>query len=350
VTLLFSHAAILTGGAVVAVLLLDGFDRWRDATWRERLAPLAVGAAWVALFVLIYGALLRDVPDNRYLRDFWASSYAPFPPRSASDFRWYATRLAGYFTDPLAATPAWLAAGFVLAGLLLGKARGAVRLLLVGSLVVALVASMAGGYPFSSGLDLPLGSGRFNWGGRLLLFTTPGVVLLAAEGLRSIAERFAAVGRAAAWAAGAVLLVVPAIDATRNFVAPPRRQEIGPAVAFLRERLEPGDTAFVRDLAEPSFRFYARRFGFDPPIEPFDLIDDAARGDFRRRVAALPLGQRLWVFYVEGLSEGPDIARHGVMTAVGRVAALRDSFEAERVHVWLFVADGGEAWRRGRGR
>jgi dolichyl-phosphate-mannose-protein mannosyltransferase len=342
---LFSHAAILLEGAVVAVLL---FERRREAAWRERLAPLAVGAAWLALFALTYGALLRDAANNPYLKEFWGNSYAPFPPRSAADLQWYATRLAGYLSDPLAATPAALAAGVVLAGLLLGRERGGLRLLLAGPLVVALLASMAGCYPFLTGLDEDLGSGRFNWNGRLLLFTTPGVVLLAAEGLRATAGRFAVVGRAAAMLAGAALLVVPAIDATRNFVAPPRLQEIGPAVAFLRDRLEPGDAEFLRDAAQPSYRYYARRLGVDHPFETFDLIDDAARGDFRRRVAELPLGRRLWVFYVEGLSEGPEIATNGVMTGVGRAASLRDAFESERVHVWLFVADGGESWRRGR--
>ena len=209
---------------------------------------------------------------------------------------------------------------------------------------------MFGGYPFSTGLDADLGSGRFNWNGRLLLFTTPGIVLLGAAGLSALADRFRRGGRVAALVVGAALLVVPAFTALRNFVAPPRLQEIGPAVAYLRDRITPDDVEYVRTTTLPSYRYFARRLGLVRPVESFELNDAAARQELRDRIAALPAGRRVWLLYVDGLNERSDLVDIGVATAVGRVAALRASFEAERVHVWLYEVDRGAAWRHDRDR
>lgn len=344
---LLSHAAVLAEVAVGGALLLHRWGVPSRPRWR---LPVAVGATWVALFLVLYFAFLRDSFRNPYLRVFWAGSYAPLLPSSVADLRWYATRLYGYFSDPLGATPAALAAGLTLLGLVRGGAHRGGRLLLIGPLLVTLVASACGCYPFSTGLDADLGSGRFNWNGRLLLFTTPGVVVLSAGGLLWLGERFARAGQVAAAAVAVVLLAVPAFDSAHNFVWPPKLQEIGPAVAYMSERVEPGDLLFVRSVALPSYRYYARQFDLTLMPEPFDLNDAPARGELRRRVAELPVGQRLWIFTVDGLGENAELASFTIQSGLARVAVLRDSFEAERAHAWLFETDGGAAWRGGRGR
>lgn len=169
----------------------------------KRPAPalLSMGAGWCASFFVCYRVSHRILSKGRFIWDWWDFAFLPLPPRTVAQAEQVFWQLVNVFNSPAdLVTPLGILASALLASalFLIGLARLGRRWpggawLLVGPILVAVAASALHQYPFH---------------GRLLLFLTPAVHLLAAEG----AVALAFVGWPAAVVLGTFMLAQPTLD------------------------------------------------------------------------------------------------------------------------------------------
>jgi hypothetical protein len=274
-----SHPAAFVLAGVGGVL---GLDCLVSRQWR-RLARLA--GVW-ALWSMSFAASVLLSPSSYrsdYLIGYWNSHFMPFPPRSVGDWTWLPDAFLLMFSDTGSFALAGLAALAFLFGCVSLFARRRHDLVLwLGPLLAALAASAWRKYPF---------------GGRLLLFALPSLLLLVAEGVLWLVER----DRRSAPVVGAVLIGLLAFDQLRfdigNVVKPRRSEDVKLVLGYMREHWETGDRVYLYYDAEPAFDFYARRFGFAEADTVVGVRSrDCWRG-YREDLDTLRGTGRVWVLF-----------------------------------------------------
>jgi glycosyltransferase involved in cell wall biosynthesis len=163
---------------------------------RARLAVI-VGSAfvWTLGFYLQYRMTLRLNTRDPYLQSYWNFAFAPFPPTSLGDLRWYVGKLAYVFVSPVGLGFRYAAAllfAFGLAVLLFRKP--AVVLLVLSCLGLVVAASAVHRYPFY---------------GRLILFLVPLLLLPVSAGIASLLSNRSALARGLGLASLLLLAIAP---------------------------------------------------------------------------------------------------------------------------------------------
>ena len=274
----FSHPAVFVL-AGIGVVLLAASVRGGDARALGRV--LAMGGAWAASFAASWALMLRHGTADRTIGDYWMSAFAPFPPKSFTELRWYLGHLISVFTDPLGFEAAsWgIAVLAFLCGALFAFRGRALRLaLLLSPVGFALAASASKSYPFD---------------GRFLHFAVPGLLLVVAEGAEWIRHS----GRDGGLAALVVglLFLFPVARATERLERPPTHQELRAVLAAVRPRLLPGDLLYGF-RSSPSFDYYLPGFGIARAryVSGLKRQDDWA--GYARDLGRLR-GKRVWVVF-----------------------------------------------------
>lgn len=212
----FSHPAAFVLAGVGLPLLL---------TTRGRFIVAACAASFAANYIFV----LRRLGDNPYLREYWAGQFCPLVP----DVGWLIEHAVSLFADAggfgLTAAVAILCAWRARDGS--PRMNAAVTRALV-PILVALLASAAGQYPFA---------------GRLLLFAVPGLLLLVAAGLEKLPR-----------AAAVILLAGPLLELGQLFDRPLHAEDARAAAAFVLKNRGVGEPVFVTATARPGFRYYGR--------------------------------------------------------------------------------------------
>jgi hypothetical protein len=284
----FSHPSIfvMAGLGTTALWLA-----WRAGD-REQTARLVLAISlWTVSFAVSYVLTIRNVSaETDAVRAFWGWAFAPVPPRSFADLRWFPEMFTEFFRDP---------AGFVLPGIavfafLAGcfwmyREHPGRCLALVSPFFFALLASALHLYPFS---------------GRLILFLVPLALLLIAHGAERLRAAIAPTSRLAA--ATLVLLVVapPAADAAYRLVRPRTTEEIRPVMDQIAKAWNAGDRLYVYYGARPSFEYYASRYAFSAADVSFGT---SSRDDWQRYFDELDAlrGQRVWIVFTHVYNWGP---------------------------------------------
>lgn len=290
----FPATLVLAGIAVALVGEAALRRQWADAGRRS-----AVALAWGVSATLAYLLSARAAAGNDYLTTYWDRYFAPFPPNSFSDLRWYLANLPEVFGPNVA--------GFSLAGMgvllaLIGcaalwRTRPAHLALLLAPLAVTLAASALEHYPFT---------------GRLILFLAPCAIMLAAEGL---AHLHSLMRPTAVWLAPAVglLLLTGMLAEARSVVVAPNREELRPVLAQIRAEARPDDTIYIYYGAAEATRYYAPRLGLRPEALTYG---SPVRGDLPALAAelrGLPEGRAWFVFshvYTDGGIDEEQFSRY----------------------------------------
>jgi len=263
----FSQASIFTlaglGGALLLLWLRD-----RDsATARALRVTVPI---WAAACVASAAVTFRLVtPATRaFMNMFWRlrGGFPPWPIEKPGDLLWLWDRIQFQFGDNRVLAYPWpgLYAGLTVAGLVvLWRMNRSGALVLLGPLTVAVLAAVAGFYPFHS---------------RVALHTQPAMMLAAAaaaEGVRRVlARRSPALGAAAMLA----LFAGPAWAIVR--LPPPYFVEDHKTVlAFLRDHRQPGDAVFVYPYEIEAIERYGAEYG----LAPSDYDVGGCAPDDRRR-------------------------------------------------------------------
>ena len=229
----------------------------RAATRGDRprlLMPVALATLWAASFAVEYFLCLKEASKEPELVRYWSTAFAPFPPGSLDDLRWYAAK-AVYFFEPTVGRPArHLALALFLAGSVLVWNRDRSLIFsMLATVAAVLAASALGKYPFS---------------GRLLLFLMP-ILLI------PIAVFFDKLFSQPRWPwvvlgltlFGLLLLQPIKVAATRVMDDSRARNTIGGNIAMYQSMIaeyRPGDPFLVSPEADWIFRYYSLRYGFSP--------------------------------------------------------------------------------------
>jgi hypothetical protein len=246
-TLWISHPALFILMAVGVSLVLHhlanrdfGQLPWLGATF----------FAWLVSFLALYLVSLRFLASNNALTAYWGEAFMPMPPWR--DLGWFADALSDLVEGPVGLANFPIAALTLLIGCLsLCSRRWQLGLVLALPFPLVLVASGLGKYPF---------------GGRLLLFLVPLVLLLIAEGvewIRLLTLKLHPWLSSGIWVLlAAMLLYVPVVEAAHGFLLPQMREHIKPVMSHLAANSRQQDLVYVYYGAQPAFSYYAPQYGF----------------------------------------------------------------------------------------
>jgi hypothetical protein len=289
---------------------------------RARLWALAgAGLVWAGSFLAVYRSSLQAASASSYLLLYWSPNFMPLPPRSLADLLWLPNRLGAVFGDPVGFVFRGLGVLAFLVGCAALYARRRDRLaLLLSPLLFALLGSGLRKYPFY---------------GRLLLFLVPFLLLLVAEG----ADRIRSLTAPAAPSVGVILIALllfhPASIAVRFLVHPRTREEIKPALSYVREKKASGDGLYVYGGAAPAFAYYASRYGFAPERT---LIGNWRRvlSAYRPDLEALRGGGRRWVLFAHTQAQDGSDEERPLLDMLDGLGRRLDSFRAPGASAHLY--------------
>ena len=259
-----THGWLLLGGligawtSITSLFVLAGvgaalaFDALSQRRGLRRVAVVAAtGVAWVVAFAVHYRLFLvrSAVASDKKAVAFWSDGFAPLPPTTLAELRWYPAKFFYAFVGPGGLGLRYLAGAAFLLGLYLLYKRGklAYIVLLVSPLVFVLAASMLKRYPML---------------GRLVLFMIPSLMVPIAV---AAAEGLAHAHKAARVAALALplLLVAPMLGQTWARVRPvPEQRDMRHVMQEIAAGYQPGDVIFMAGGGYGTiFDFYAEQYG-----------------------------------------------------------------------------------------
>lgn len=331
VGLFLSHPAIFVlAGGVVWLLTVPRIDRevaLRKPGYTRGLIWNCAG--WGIAFVADYVLFLRPLADNMGLQNYWVGGY---PPVSVGIIPWFGTRaieiFAGYDTMWLkfAHIGAWPAyAAMVLAGIgiafsggfIAARSSRGVKALVLWPIAVTLIAAILRRYPFSD---------------RLILFLVPLFVLLIGAGVAAMW------GKMNPRIIGSILIAivaVPTVGRAALFAArPPGREEIRPALAYLKNHWQPGDLIYVYHAADAPYLYYRGEFGLGGA--PFIAGQRPADhpNAFAHDLHLLAGHRRVWVLFSHVWVTQSGDERIQFVHLLQSVGQQRDQFSAPGV--WLY--------------
>jgi len=305
---------VVTGlGAALAIGTIGALG----SRGRRPIAPLAwIIVAWALSAIAATAVSMNHLtPESRhFMRTFWSDGFWPLSLRHPSALAWPIVRisllLGGQLGIPTSVglACALLAAGGVVAT---WKHEWRTSLLLAMPLLVALGASAAHLYPLAE---------------RLALFLIPSLLLLAAIGATEIAAMVRVKGGAAIVLAVVTILVL-VVAAQALYAASPvyRREEITPAIAYLRRASRASDASYIYYGAVPAYEFYAAR----DALPARATLGGCHRGDpnaYLRELDAFRGRARVWLLFAHEL---PRLGERETMLAhLGAMGMARDSMVA----------------------
>ena len=311
-----SQPAVLVVTGLGAALAL-GTIGTLGSRGRRPIAPLSwIIVAWALSAIAATAVSMNHLtPESQhFMRTFWSDGFWPLSLRHPSTLAWPLVRigllLGGQLGIPTSVglACALLAAGGVVAT---WKHEWRTSLLLAMPLLVALGASAAHLYPLAE---------------RLALFLIPSLLLLAAIGATEIAAMVRVKGDAAIVLAVVTVLVL-VVAAQALYAAPPvyRREEITPAIAYLRRASRASDASYVYYGAVPAYEFYDAR----EALPARATLGGCHRGDpnaYLRELDAFRGRARVWLLFAHELARLGE--RETMLAHLGAMGMARDSMVA----------------------
>jgi hypothetical protein len=239
--ILFSFPATFVLAAIGLTLIARSAAAGR---LRESIGWIAVSALWLAAFLALYVIVYRSAvnPEQTPWYDK-AGAFAPFPPRSIAQLKWYYDSLLALFQLAAGLGVGELAGVVFLFGVCILAATGQRPLLgmLIIPLLLALAASALKKYPFIE---------------RLLLFGVPMLLTVIAAGLSavSLTDRSTRILRRLLVA---MLLLYPTYMTAKTLASGAiGSHDIKPALDHLAEGWQDGDMVYVHDGARTLYDYY----------------------------------------------------------------------------------------------
>ena len=240
-------AAFLLGGIGLTLIVRSA----AAGRLRESIGWVAVSSLWLAgflvLFLMVYRSAANPVQAPWYDD---VGAFAPFPPRSPAQIKWYYDAFYAIFRLPGGLGIGELAGVLFLFGAYVLAARGERPLLamLVIPVLLALAASAMKKYPFLE---------------RLLLFSCPLLITVIAAGITAVSSTEPST-RFLRRLLVVMLLLYPTYMTARTLTMSPQTFESGvfgnhdikPALDHLADRWQEGDVVYVHFDAQTLYDYY----------------------------------------------------------------------------------------------
>lgn len=327
-----SHPSLFVLAGVGLVLWIEAIRQHQRTAW---LAVSGIGLVWMLAFALHHTLVMKTLAGNQHLLDFWKFAYAPLPPASLADWRWYLDSALALVYLALrhvgVAHHGMLTAWFdpLNLGLLALSAMGSLtlawrapRLAAIGLavLLATLAASALHLYPFRS---------------RPTIFLVPLVHLGLAALVQAVLDRQSLPARhlLAAVVTGFALLV-PASASWKVLRKPHNDQDMKGVLLHIANQMKPGDGVVIDSMSHKAFDFYSRDQGmqampvtvFRPTINQFH----DAMATVRRLCIEQPM-QRSWVIVTHRLQ-----GRAGFLQHIASVAPALQRWDGDGAIALLY--------------
>ena len=257
------------------------FNIWRGKRDKRWLLTISF-ICWIAGFVSVYLISLRNLGHHDFLMEYWSDSFMPFPPASTSDVRWYVVNFFKLFSKTLGySLPGVGGLTFILGSYSLMCKCKTKALDLLLPIVLVLIASGFHKYPFS---------------GRLILFLSPAIILLMAEGVDFIRESTKN-NLIIMIAISTLLFIHPILWAGYYVIQPRFEEEIKPVLKFLKEHRKTDDIIYLYYRSEIAFTYYANRYDFDKERCVIGIPSKPDWNGYRKDLQQLQGNKRVWIVF-----------------------------------------------------
>lgn len=240
----FSHPAIFVlAGVGIASLLINIINKQK----LKITNILSISATWLLSFAIFYFGFLRKIGGNEDLLTSWKRAF----PSSPFDIIWLLDAFGQFFYKPLGFTGGM--DGVAIFAFLIGciscfYRRKQTLAILLSPLFVTLAAAYLHKYPFRS---------------RLVLFLTPFIILLIAEGVEYLLNKNR---QKLYYIAGIIILSLlilpPLANASNLLVNPYLKEEIKPVISYVKTNQKPGDVLYIFQRGKYQFEYYAKKYGY----------------------------------------------------------------------------------------
>jgi len=240
----FSHPSIFILASIGSSVLLINF--WhKDLNKIKQL--LLIYSACVLSFIIFYFVSLRNLTGNETLTTSWGDGF----PSSPFDIIWMLDAFGKFFYKPLGFSK-WVD-GLAIVAFLVGciscwLSRKKILLLLLSPLFMTFFASFLHQYPFRS---------------RLVLFLTPYVIFLIAEGGSYILKK----SKSRLIKIISIFLIIlllrqPLAKAIDLIEEPLNYSDIKPVLSYIKKHQQPGDVLYIYQRGIYQFQYYAEKYAY----------------------------------------------------------------------------------------
>jgi len=317
----FSHPACFMAASAALTLT---FICFQSKNWNLMAKLAGIYCLWIVCFLSLYSLSLKSLGQNAHLLEYWKGAFMPLPPRSVKDINWFLETPFNIFKYPFGLALPGLAILASLAGIMALFYRiKEMALILLLPIILSLLASGFYKYPFA---------------GRLILFISPLVLILVAEGIWMIREKTRSV---LPWLWIAILFLLflnPTISASHSLIRPQTREEIRPVLEYLARYEKRGDIIYIYHGAITAVRYYSNHI----PLRSSTVEGIFSRNwvDYEREIDKLCGNQRVWVLFSHVLpcdwrNLGLDEERF-FLNLLDRIGSRRDSLLKPGASVYLY--------------
>ena len=321
------RALAVAGSAVVwfshgSVFVVAGVGIWLGMRWLQRREPrkiVGVVALWVSQIIAMRLVTRMSAELAGYVSEYWMPYFAPLPPRSSVEVRWYADSLASIFSYSFtgSAPGYWHGTPNTL------PLTGAVVVGAGVAFIIATVATRRHALPtvLGAAAGLPLlasGLGLYPFGARAALFLVPIVFLAVSLVLDlhlSLASGFMT---KVASALSTLVLILIVAGSAQDIATPEPGSDIRSTIDYVLEHQQPGDLVIVSDQTEAAYEYYRVRDDLavpprvgvlDQPYESGRLLNEFGGSD----------RARVWLLFNQRVEEVPPL-----MSDLSSDSRLRD--------------------------
>jgi len=288
----FSHPSVFVLAGIGTVL---AFTFLLSKQPRQLVSAMIVGLCWLTSVGVNYIVSLRSIQANSWLQDWWTEYFAPLPPRTFADFKWFYDRFFEVFETPLDFRISGVAAlAFIVGCYIMSKEKRWRSSLLISPAAVTLLASGVHVYPFY---------------GRLLLFLTPILLLFISEGATEIVEKTRLSSPAIGVVFIALLIIYPLRSGAYAMVRPFYRAEMKPIMKCISGEYHREDLIYVHFGASSAFKYYLDRYGLSNSDYSIGTDQIGKPEKYIAEIDSLRGNERVWfVFSLHGPSNAREQA------------------------------------------
>lgn len=289
---------------------------------------LIIYGSWIISFVAFYFISIKNLSSDEDLLTSWQKAFPSFP----LDIIWYLDAFAKFFYRPLGFDGPFDGLAiviFVIGCIAYYRRHKQGLLIIVSPILVTFLASALQKYPFRS---------------RLVLFLTPFVILLIAEGIdylrRQTKYKFAPI---VSFLVLLLLLAPPLINASQLIFKPHLRGEIKPVISYVKTNQKPGDILYIYQRGKYQFIYYAEKFGYQPGdyiigVDDLDKYDgkklsEAEWQRYKTDLDKLRGNKRVWLLFSHATVASENKKITSYLDTIGKQI---DFFEQPGAFVYLY--------------
>jgi uncharacterized membrane protein len=275
----FSHPVFFVMAGMESSRLIISFQQKRALDLIKRI-PIYL--TWLLSFGFFYFISLRKLVGDSDLMTSWDKAF----PSSPFDLIWLLDAFGKFFYRPLGFTN--LADGIAIVAFAIGyfscfRRNKQILLILLSPILFTFLAAFLQQYPFRS---------------RLVLFLTPFVILLIAEGINYLLAGNFKKNQKFTRFFGFLLVgftcLIPITNSAILIFQPKLKEEIKPVISYIKTHQKPEDLLYVYQRGIYQFKYYAEKYGYQEG-DYIIGVDDLDKYDGKK------LSEREWQRYKQDL-------------------------------------------------